>query len=136
MKEALEKVDGVEIKGFCQPGELPGALLGSSCLVLPSLYEPWALVIHEAAAAGMAVICTDVAGASVHLVQDGYNGYIVESGDIEELTRAMLKYVALSDTEKLEMAENSYGLSMQFTPKRWAKCLTSKAKELSINLEC
>lgn len=131
LHESLKGVVGIELKGFCQPDELPKALLSSSCLLLPSLYEPWALVVHEAAAAGMAVICTDIAGASVHLVQDGYNGYIVETGDVNELAQTMLRYSSLSRSERSTMGENSYRMSLQFTPKRWANYLVSKAKELT-----
>jgi glycosyltransferase involved in cell wall biosynthesis len=53
----------------------------SHVLVLPSDYEPWALVINEAAAAGMAIVCSDVVGAGAELVRDGVNGYRFPAGD-------------------------------------------------------
>ena len=46
-------------------------------LVLPSNYEPWALVINEAVAAGLAVVATAVVAAAAELVVDGENGYLV-----------------------------------------------------------
>lgn len=127
----LKNSEGVVLQGFCQPENLPAALRDSGCLVLPSTFEPWALVLHEAATAGMAIICTEAVGASVHLVQDGYNGYVVETGDAKELARAMLRYAALSEGERKEMGENSHLLSLQFTPKRWAKYLLSRVGELA-----
>lgn len=131
----LKNEEGIELKGFCQPSELPEELLGSSCLILPSIYEPWALVIHEATAAGLAVICTDAVGASVHLVQDGYNGYIVETADVNELAQAMLRFSSLSLGEQRVMSENSYRMSLQFTPKRWADTLLARGGELMTNNE-
>lgn len=133
LKHLIQGVEGIEYKGFCQPGDLPKELSMASCLILPSIFEPWALVVHEAAAAGMPIIVSNAVGASVHLVQDGYNGFIVESGSVEELTRAMLRYSSLSWKERKIMGENSYSLSLQFTPKRWADTLVTKALELAEN---
>ena len=59
-------------------------------LVLPSDYEPWALVINEAAAAGLAIVCTDVVGAAAELVRDGVNGFLFPPGDLHELTKRLL----------------------------------------------
>lgn len=131
LQDILENVAGIEIKGFCQPADLPLALLGAACLILPSTIEPWALVLHEAASSGMAIICTDAAGASVHLVQDGYNGYIVETGNAQELAGAMLRYAGLSASERMDMSENSNRLSLQFTPTRWARYLVSRASDIA-----
>jgi len=135
LKAMLENVDGIELKGFCQPADLPDELLRASCLVLPSTFEPWALVLHEAAAAGLALICSAEVGASVHLVQTGYNGYVVETGHAGELASAMLHYTALREEQRKIMAENSYLMSLQFTPERWAKNLLDGANQLLKGVE-
>jgi glycosyltransferase involved in cell wall biosynthesis len=57
----------------------------SDVLVLPSDYEPWALVVNEAAAAGLAIVCSDVIGAAAELVRDGQNGRIFAAGDLASL---------------------------------------------------
>ena len=129
LQTLITGVEGIEYKGFCQPDDLPKELLEASCLVLPSIFEPWALVVHEAAASGMSVIVSDTVGASVHLIQDGYNGYIVETGDRDELAQAMLRYATLNQSERSIMGENSYRMSLQFTPKRWANILVTKVRD-------
>lgn len=48
----------------------------SDVLALPSRKEPWALVVNEAAAAGMAIVCSDVVGAGAELVKDDVNGFV------------------------------------------------------------
>ncbi|GAB4385233.1 MAG: hypothetical protein Kow0022_10360 [Phycisphaerales bacterium] len=58
-------------------------------LCLPSIYEPWALVINEAAACGLAIVSSDIVGAAVELVRDGQNGRLFKSGDLDDLTRAL-----------------------------------------------
>ena len=57
----------------------------SDVLVLPSDYEPWAVVINEAVAAGMAVVASDVVGAAYELVRDGVNGRVFQAGDLPAL---------------------------------------------------
>lgn len=61
-------------------------------LVLPSDYEPWAVVINEAAAARLAIITSDVVGASAELVREGVNGATFRAGDLVGLT-AVLRQV-------------------------------------------
>ena len=70
----LVGVHGVEMLGFVQPDDLPAVLERAGCLVLPSRFEPWGVVVHEAAAAGLPIVCTPVCGAATRLVLDGYNG--------------------------------------------------------------
>ncbi|MGZ0080377.1 glycosyltransferase family 4 protein [Methylomonas sp. YC3] len=135
LKAMLEPVEGIELMGFCQPGDLPGELLRANCLILPSTFEPWALVLHEAASAGLALICSAEVGASVHLVQTGYNGYVVETGDVDELASAMLQYTALHEGQRMIMAENSYLMSLQFTPERWANNLLDGAYRILREME-
>ena len=125
MAKFLDKVEGVELKGFFQPDDLSKELLGVSCLILPSKFEPWALVVHEAAAAGLAIISSEAVGASVHLFLKGHNGDIVETSSICELADAMASYSLMSDMERKLMGQNSYQLSLQFTPRRWANTLTN-----------
>jgi glycosyltransferase involved in cell wall biosynthesis len=59
-------------------------------LALPSDYEPWALVINEAVAAGLAVVSSNVVGAAAELVRDGSNGRLFPPGDLPALTAALL----------------------------------------------
>lgn len=61
----------------------------ADALCLPSEHEPWALVINEAAAAGLAVLSSDVVGASAELVRDGVNGKFFRSGDLQSCTDAL-----------------------------------------------
>jgi glycosyltransferase involved in cell wall biosynthesis len=123
--------EGIILKGFVQPDDVPTLFESAGALILPSTYESWALVIHEAAAAGVPVICTAECGASVRLVQDGYSGYIVETGNSNSLQRAMSRFVRLSEERRVAMGEASYSLSLQFTPQRWAQYIQEKLAELA-----
>ena len=66
--------------------------------VLPSVYEPHGIVVHEAMAAGTPVIASDVCGAAYDLVDAGVNGEIFRSGDAEDLRAKLL--AVLGDAER------------------------------------
>lgn len=59
-------------------------------LCLTSEQERWAIVIHEAVAAGLAVVSSSIPGAAADLVRDNFNGRIYPAGDLQALTEAML----------------------------------------------
>ena len=113
-------VPGVQMRGFVQPSLLPGEFHAAAALVLASNFEPWGVVVHEAAMAGLPVICTDAVGASVHLVADGASGYVVPSGSVELLANSMLKLSALTKRQRSDMGQASRGLAEGFSNERWA----------------
>ena len=55
-------------------------MLQVDALVLPSLYEPWGLVVHEGLAHGLPVIATDQVASADDLVESSVNGYVVPAG--------------------------------------------------------
>jgi glycosyltransferase involved in cell wall biosynthesis len=119
----LEGVPGVRSHGFIQPDELPEIMAKASCLVLPSEFDPFPLVILEATTAGLVILASEEVGNVPHLVQNKYNGFTFPADDAEELSR-MMEEVSQSSDEKLNrMAEASSLLARQFTPQRWADTL-------------
>jgi glycosyltransferase involved in cell wall biosynthesis len=120
-------VPGVEQVGFVQPEDLPRLLLDATVFVLPSRWEPWALVLHEAAAAGMPIICTDVCGAADAFVEDWLNGAIVPAGDAEALAGKFEWISGLSEQELRAMGRRSYELASRRTPRTWAETVLKAA---------
>jgi glycosyltransferase involved in cell wall biosynthesis len=124
----LEGEPGVVVQGFVQPDSLPEKLAEGACLVLPSSFEPWAVVVHEATAAGLLILASDAVGSTPHLVQDCYNGFIFDVGDAEGLSRLMERVGLLSEEKLNRMAAASSSLACQFTPTRWADTLLDFAE--------
>lgn len=120
-EELLQQQRGVNNLGFVQPDELAGVLRDGTVFVLPSREEPWGVVIHEATAARLPVICTEACGAAVHLVRDGYNGYVLEPGSVRQLYRGLRHVSRLSADVLRTMGRRSLELSRQFTPQLWAE---------------
>jgi glycosyltransferase involved in cell wall biosynthesis len=77
--------------GFLESqAEVSAIYKASDVLALPSDYEPWALVVNEAAAAGMAIVASSVVGAAAELVRDGLNGRVFPPGDGRALAECLL----------------------------------------------
>jgi glycosyltransferase involved in cell wall biosynthesis len=80
--------------GFLDGPELALGYHAADVLVLPSDHEPWALVVQEAMAAGLAVVSSDVSGAAFEIIEDGRSGRIFPVGGLEELKQAVLDVTA------------------------------------------
>jgi len=121
----LENKTGIRVEGFVQPQRIPDLFASAGCLILPSLFEPWALVVHEGASAGLVILASEEVGAAPHLVQPGYNGFIFSKGDAKGLAGMMSRVSAMNDACLDEMSRASFLLSRQYSPKRWADTLLS-----------
>jgi glycosyltransferase involved in cell wall biosynthesis len=87
--------------------------------VLPSRSEQWGMVLNEAAAAGLALVASTAAGAAHELIEDGVNGFRVEPGDVEGLTRA-LRRLAADPALREAAGRRSRELVAPLTPEAWA----------------
>jgi len=67
----LGSVDNAEIKSLCSTHDF---------LILPSLKEPWGLVVEEALYFGLPVIVSDKCGAA-ELIERGKNGFVLDMGN-------------------------------------------------------
>jgi glycosyltransferase involved in cell wall biosynthesis len=123
LRSRLEDEEGIRVDGFVQPDKMPDVLGSAGCLILPSRFEPWALVVHEAAAAGRLILACENVGAVTHLVQPGYNGFIFNNKDIAGLAILMSRVSEMTDAQLDRMSRASYLLSLQFSPKQWADTL-------------
>jgi len=68
----------------------------ASCFVLPSLFEPWGLVVNEALSSGLPVIATKNVGAIFDLIENKDTGFITE--DMTAFGKSM---ITLFSDEKL-----------------------------------
>ena len=123
LKSCLENKEGIQLDGFIQPENMPHVLSSAGCLILPSRFEPWAVVVHEAASAGRLILASENVGAITHLLQPGYNGFIFDSNDVGELVTLMCRVSVMSDSQLHQMSLASHLLSNQFSPARWANTL-------------
>ncbi|MBS1801937.1 MAG: glycosyltransferase family 4 protein [Acidobacteria bacterium] len=87
-------LDDVRFLGFQNQTVLPAFYDLCDVFVLPSVDEPWGLVINEVMNAGKPVIVSTEVGCQRDLVEDGVNGFVVEPGDIDSLATALRRSIA------------------------------------------
>lgn len=114
------KHDKIKHFGFIQPQELPEFIKKTGVFVLPSHFEPWGVVVHEFAAAGFPVICSDEVGARVAFVEQEKNGYIYKAGNKQELKQRMKDIMKSPDSKLLEFSHKSVEKAKENTPEIWA----------------
>jgi len=90
--------DRVRFLGFVNQSQLPSAYCAADLFVLPSLFEPFGLVVNEAMLCGLPIAVSDRVGAKFDLVRPDENGFVFPAGDVEALA-AILRRI-LPDREK------------------------------------
>lgn len=119
------ELPGLKHLGFIQPSDLPKVLEQAGVFVLPSHKEPWGVVVHEMAAGGLPLICSESIGAASRFLEEGRNGFSFENKNSEALAKAMLTMMDASDEERAIMGQHSHALAQGLTPEVWTKTLLS-----------
>lgn len=125
---SLGKNEGVTATflGALDRDELPSVYAAADVFVLPSLSEPWGMVLNEAATAGLALVATDASGAAFDLIEHGENGFRVPAGDTYAL-RAVLLALAEDEALRTRFGARSREISRRFTPEAWAEGVATAA---------
>lgn len=93
-------IAGVHVTGFLNQSEIGKAYIAGDVLVLPSLFEPWGLVVNEAMNFRLPVVVSDRVGCAPDLVRVGENGYIVPHDSPQALADALEKLVVDSNRRR------------------------------------
>jgi glycosyltransferase involved in cell wall biosynthesis len=107
----------VHFPGFVHRDELATFYGLAECFVLPTLSDPWGLVVNEAMSCGLPVICTDVAGCAADLVKS--NGRLVEPGNVRQLAEVM-EEIARDPGLRRSMSQESANLIREYSPESCA----------------
>lgn len=128
LQNKLEK--NVEFLGWVSGEEKEKYLLESQMLVLPSYNEGLPIAILEAISYGMPVLATNVGSVS-EAVHNTENGYLVEPGDINALTKVLR--LLIEDKElRISMSVSSRKLAEKvFNDKNYYKKLEDIYRTLS-----
>jgi glycosyltransferase involved in cell wall biosynthesis len=130
MSPEVDRQQSVTRLGFMQPADLGAWMKTIACLVVPSRFEPWGVVVSEAATAGLPIVATEACGAVPHLVHDYANGRVARTGDARSLAECLTYIAGRSGDELLQMGRVSRGLASPYTPVRWTDTVLSRSAEL------
>ena len=125
LRDSLADRERVFVCDFMSQEELAREASHAGVFVLPSRWEPWGVVIHEFAAAGLPLLCSDACGAARTFLIDGYNGHTFDAGSISDLTNRLLDFTAWPTELLVRAGDRSAALSMRITPELTAASIVS-----------
>ncbi len=99
--EAMQRGIGHRVRflGFVNQSQLPALYSAADILVLPSVYEPFAVVVNEAMCCACPVIVSDQVGAARDLVAPVNPQFIFPAGDVQALANVL--QIAFADCQQL-----------------------------------
>jgi glycosyltransferase involved in cell wall biosynthesis len=106
----------IMIMDYLQPEDVARELEAGGVGLLVSRWEQWGVSLHEMAMAGLPLIASVQAGAASTFLIDNHNGILVRGGHVADLTQALAKMAATSDSERAAMGRASKALSKRITP--------------------
>jgi glycosyltransferase involved in cell wall biosynthesis len=108
---ALGIKEKVRFLGFLNQSQLPAVYTGADLMVLPSRYEPFAVVVNEAMCCGCPVAASDRVGAARDLIAPVNERLIYRCGNLEALTE-ILRWAA-GNREELRALRSAVVARMQ-----------------------
>lgn len=87
----------VRLAGYVAPDELPELYSQADVLALVSTYEPFGVTMREGAAAGLALLCSERAGAAGDMAVAGENALVVDPADRGAIVEALSRLVCDHD---------------------------------------
>ena len=128
LRSKLERINCVTLLGLKNQKEIIKISQNCDIFCLPSIYEPWGVVVHEMIALGFPIICSKKCGSSFDLVEEGINGYKFDPYDINSIKDAIIRITGLSDTQLGYFSSNSNLIAKKINHKNWNKTLISMTK--------
>ncbi len=115
----------VHLPGFKAYDELPVYYGLANVFVHASTTEQWGLVVNEAIASGLPVIVSERCGCAPELVHG--NGFTFDPADGHELAARLLEMATLSQEERMQLGQASYGIADNFAPEHFGEGMQQAA---------
>lgn len=116
LESLLRQQPSITIKPFAEQTSLATLARQMGALILPSRYEPWGVVAHEFATAGLPLLLSNKVGARQQLLIDGFNGYSFAAASASDLAIKMNLLASTPDEDLLAMAKASQQLASTHSP--------------------
>jgi glycosyltransferase involved in cell wall biosynthesis len=105
---ASQNAKNIIITGFVNQSLIPQYYAVADVFVMCSQEgETWGLSTNEAMNFAMPILLSDLTGSASDLVEEGKNGFVFKTGDIEALKTKLSKLLDLSDENLKEMGLHS-----------------------------
>jgi glycosyltransferase involved in cell wall biosynthesis len=109
----------VEFRGFVDQPGLPAVYAAADIFAMPTLDDPFGIVLLEAAAAGLPLVASPFAGASADLVEDGRSGFLANPDDTAAWSDA-LRRLARDPDLRMRLGARAHEVTLTRTPEHAA----------------
>ncbi len=92
----------------------------AEAFVLPSLREPWGLVVNEAMASGLPVIVSTRCGCAPDLLVDGENGLLFDPDRPGALEHCLHSLEGMASEERRALGQRGEARVAGYSPEHWA----------------
>ncbi|MFN5250501.1 MAG: glycosyltransferase family 4 protein [Bacteroidota bacterium] len=117
--------EGIRHLGFVQPKDFSSVVSQCGVFVLPSLFEPWGVVVNEFAAAGFPLLLSDKVGSGSLYLKTGENGWLFQSGNVKELKQKMQEIIETAEQKLIEMGNESSKMGAVNSADNWSATLVT-----------
>ncbi|WP_346037111.1 glycosyltransferase [Brevibacterium picturae] len=135
--DRLGVTDSVRLRGHS-----PGAKRNfhtSAFSLLTSRYEGQGLVLLESMSAGCIPISYAVDYGPADIIDDGINGFVVPAGDVDALSKTILRFLSMPEDEVQAMRRAAIARAADFFEapivQRWGEVLAERSFEPIVRLE-
>lgn len=122
--------NSVHLVGFLSYHEVGHWYGLAGAFIHPALKEQWGLVVNEACAAGLPILCSDTVGSAPDLVYHGVNGFLFDPNKIEEMAAALVKIHQVGDEARKRMGQESRRLVAACAPEVFADSLVKAVSSM------
>lgn len=106
----------IRMLGFQNQSELPRLFDLCDVFILPSIHEPWGLIVNEVMNAARAVVVSDQVGCAPDLLRNGINGFVFPAQNVDALCDVLRRFIndpALARTMGVRAPEILRGYSFE-----------------------
>jgi glycosyltransferase involved in cell wall biosynthesis len=122
---------GIRFLGAVDYDELAPYYASADAFVIPTLEDNWSLVVPEAMACGLPILCSKYNGCWPEFAQEGRNGWVFDPLDVQNLFRCLQRCVQAKDRLNY-MGEESKAIVSDHSPFRAAQSIF-KACEIAMD---
>lgn len=87
------EASNMRMLGFQNQSDLPRLFDLCDVFILPSIHEPWGLIVNEVMNAARAVVVSDQVGCAPDMVSDGVNGFVFPALSVDGLADVLRRFL-------------------------------------------
>ena len=119
LKSSLEVNENIVHLGFLSKGEIINVAKRNNLFCLPSIYEPWGVVVHEMSSLGLPLLLSNRCGSSKDLLINYENGLSFDPMNSCELENKIIEIYNYDQAKFSSMSEKSRLVSKKINHQNW-----------------